>query len=267
MRSSRAALAAATVEPIISLVRTLNYSTTGDGGGATWVEVTNTGALQPWQVQSNGGARRWSIDKNQNVNALMFGARGDASISLTTLVITGTDDTAAIQNTIDFALQSSIPDIYLSPGGNRKFKTTDTLHLGWGNSFYTIRLHGTEVGGAYGGTGAGSAIFCTATDRPTINIQGARRSGVFGIAFVGQNYRHVWDQRIFGDNLSAVAADWLAPALTPAGNAPGGLQRHAPYAAITIDAAFANFDKLSESTAKRVVRFWQMAPGNLRAAG
>jgi uncharacterized protein (DUF2336 family) len=38
-------------------------------------------------------------------------------------------------------------------------------------------------------------------------------------------------------------------------------------AAITIDAAFANFDKLSESTAKRVVRFWQMAPGNLRAAG
>ncbi|MET0277069.1 MAG: DUF2336 domain-containing protein [Pseudorhodoplanes sp.] len=38
-------------------------------------------------------------------------------------------------------------------------------------------------------------------------------------------------------------------------------------AAITIDAAFANFDKLSESTAKRVVRFWQMSPGSLRAAG
>jgi len=38
-------------------------------------------------------------------------------------------------------------------------------------------------------------------------------------------------------------------------------------AAVTIDAAFANFDKLSESTAKRVVRFWQMAPGSLQAAG
>jgi uncharacterized protein (DUF2336 family) len=38
-------------------------------------------------------------------------------------------------------------------------------------------------------------------------------------------------------------------------------------ASITIDAAFANFDKLSESTAKRVVRFWQMSPGSLRAAG
>lgn len=38
-------------------------------------------------------------------------------------------------------------------------------------------------------------------------------------------------------------------------------------ATITIDAAFANFDKLSEATAKRVVRFWQMAPGSLKAAG
>ncbi len=37
--------------------------------------------------------------------------------------------------------------------------------------------------------------------------------------------------------------------------------------ATTIDAAYANFDKLSESTAKRVVRFWQMAPGSLKAAG
>ena len=34
-------------------------------------------------------------------------------------------------------------------------------------------------------------------------------------------------------------------------------------AAVTIDAALANFDKLSASTAKRVVRFWQMAPGSL----
>ncbi len=38
-------------------------------------------------------------------------------------------------------------------------------------------------------------------------------------------------------------------------------------ASVTIDAAFANFDKLSESTAQRVVRFWQVAPGSLRAAG
>jgi uncharacterized protein (DUF2336 family) len=38
-------------------------------------------------------------------------------------------------------------------------------------------------------------------------------------------------------------------------------------AASTVDAAYANFDKLSESTAKRVMRFWQAAPGNLRAAG
>ena len=34
----------------------------------------------------------------------------------------------------------------------------------------------------------------------------------------------------------------------------------------TLDAAFSNFDKLSPSTAKRVVRFWQVAPGSLRSA-
>jgi uncharacterized protein (DUF2336 family) len=38
-------------------------------------------------------------------------------------------------------------------------------------------------------------------------------------------------------------------------------------ASVTIDAAYANFDKLSESTAKRVVRFWQLSPGSLREAG
>lgn len=38
-------------------------------------------------------------------------------------------------------------------------------------------------------------------------------------------------------------------------------------AAVTIEAAYSNFDRLSEATAKRVVRFWQMAPGSLKAAG
>lgn len=34
----------------------------------------------------------------------------------------------------------------------------------------------------------------------------------------------------------------------------------------TIDAASANFDRLSAATAKRVVRFWQVAPGSLKGA-
>lgn len=34
----------------------------------------------------------------------------------------------------------------------------------------------------------------------------------------------------------------------------------------TLDAAFANFDRLSSSTAKRVVRFWQISPASLPAA-
>ena len=38
-------------------------------------------------------------------------------------------------------------------------------------------------------------------------------------------------------------------------------------ASTDIDTAHANFDKVSEATAKRVVRFWQMAPGSLRATG
>src|SRR5262249_40312517 len=33
-----------------------------------------------------------------------------------------------------------------------------------------------------------------------------------------------------------LASEWLDPQLTPSGTAPGGLQRHSPYAAITVDA-------------------------------
>ena len=49
-----------------------------------------------------------------------------------------------------------------------------------------------------------------------------------------------------------------------------GLSQHlrslAACGSADIDTAHANFDKVSEATAKRVVRFWQMAPGSLRAA-
>lgn len=38
-------------------------------------------------------------------------------------------------------------------------------------------------------------------------------------------------------------------------------------AGTAIESAHLNFDRLSESTAKRVVRFWQMSPGSLKAAG
>jgi hypothetical protein len=40
---------------------------------------------------------------------------------------------------------------------------------------------------------------------------------------------------------------------------PGSRGKGAP----SLDAASANFDRLSASTAKRVVRFWQVTPGSL----
>lgn len=68
-------------------IRFSGYAVAGDGGD--WplaVEVTNTGTLQPWQRQSNGGTRRWQL-KTDIYKLEYFGG------------ISGSDSTTAYINT------------------------------------------------------------------------------------------------------------------------------------------------------------------------
>ncbi|QTG12365.1 hypothetical protein G6M86_03515 [Agrobacterium tumefaciens] len=61
----------------MSAIRTNGFATMGDGGA--WplaIEVVNTGPLQAWQRQSNGGLRRWQL-VSETVRLEQFGAVGD----------------------------------------------------------------------------------------------------------------------------------------------------------------------------------------------
>lgn len=100
-----------------------------------------------------------------------FGAVGDGR----------TDDTTAIQSAIDFALNNRHGTVFLPEG---TYKVTKTLHLGYGwqgstGSYNTIALEGATgfSGGAYGGENQ-TKIVATFKDRPIINIQGGRVSGL-----------------------------------------------------------------------------------------
>jgi hypothetical protein len=146
--------------------------------------------------------------------------------------LTGTDNTAAIQAALDFAMQNGYSNIKFPNG---KFLISDTLNLGWGNSFYELHLKGNDRG-SYGGSLPGTTLYSTKIDRPLINISGARVDSIRGITFIGRNRVFAQFTQQFLSFFSSDPLDWIDPTLVPSGNNPGGLQSTAPYAAITIDA-------------------------------
>jgi hypothetical protein len=98
-----------------------------------------------------------------------------------------TDDTAAIQGALDYAMINGITTVFL-PDGN--YKTTDTLHVGWGYTylgvnFFTIRLVGLVPRPGASDVSHGPTISPTFKDRPVINIAGGRFSGVENLSISG----------------------------------------------------------------------------------
>lgn len=149
------------------------------------------------------------------------------------------DCAAAIQAAVDFATYNTGEEgsparisTYL-PGG--VYKTTDTIHLGYGSSFVSAFLRGDAY--RYKGEPfSGTAIVPTFSDRPAINFQGGRGSSVQDIAVIGllndwiedQNYARTGEAALADDT---VAANWNDPSLHANQDS-----RYAPYAAITVDA-------------------------------
>lgn len=146
-----------------------------------------------------------------------FGAKGDGQA----------DDTGAIQAAIDHALANRIAAVYLPSG---RYRTTDTLHLGYGETFATIALVGDEAP-AFAASTAGTLLLPTRLDRPAINVQGARMSAIRHVAIRGLNQEFIDRKaaRSFGTSDSDPSG-WLDPTIQ------GGLSRFRPYAAITVDA-------------------------------
>lgn len=165
------------------------------------------------------GVRRPTATDPAVVDVRLHGAVGDGK----------TDDTRAIQGAIDHALRTGRPAVLLPAG---QYRTTDTLHLGYGLAdFSAISLIG-EGSFAFAGTMAGATLLPTRVDRPALNVQGGRGNVIRNISIRGANHAH--GTRLTSDPTHFAAADplaWLDPAIGAA-----GLRRFAPYAAITIDA-------------------------------
>jgi hypothetical protein len=146
-----------------------------------------------------------------------FGAKGNGVA----------DDTAAIQAAIDHALKNRIAAVHLPSG---RYRTSDTLHVGYGETFTTLALVG-DAAPNFAGSTAGTLILPTRRDRPAINVQGARMSAIRHIAILGLNQEFINKRaEVPWGTSDPDDTRWLDPDLN------GGLARYKPYAAITIDA-------------------------------
>lgn len=93
---SRASVAAATILPLVSYVRTAGYYAAGDGGAALYKRASSEPS-HAGKVQSADGA--WWELADQELNVKMFGAKGDGA----------TDDWQSITNAIEYCRQTYTP--------------------------------------------------------------------------------------------------------------------------------------------------------------
>jgi hypothetical protein len=207
------------------------YSSRGDGGGGDFVWDASSTATHNWGtvVAVTGVATgRWLRVRVGNlINVRWFGAKADWNGT------TGTDNTAAIQAAIDYAMDNGKGIVFIPAG---LYKISGTLHL----FSTTLSLHSCVLEGegyAYASEApfSGTGLICTHSDQPAINIQGARGSAVRGMAIAYPTYRTFISNRSLAQIVCASyddtdPASWDDPASTA--NAES---RYTPHAAITID--------------------------------
>lgn len=209
-------------------ILTLGCNAAGDAGGGVYKRMGGA-PVAPTRAsfQSDDGAWWLYTPDARGVNWRAFGA-DPAGVG---------ECHAAIQDAIDFSVYIAKCKSY----GVGIFKTSDTLHLGYGVSFESGTIEGD--GYVYAGqTGfRGTAIMPTFSDRPALNIQGGRGSVVHGVAFVGQNLNWIVTNKLgispgAGTALvdDTVLDNWIDPGLT--GGVAQADGQYTPYAAITIDA-------------------------------
>lgn len=236
-----ALLTAATGVPsTTAFFKTLGYYARGDGGDAEYVRVAsepshgfkttvNAGAVHVEGLPKDGvistKATGAACDVTGDFNATSSGA----FTSENTVINAATDDTAAIQAAVDFALHyggnstSAQPVKVLHAG---KSRITDTIHLGYGVTAGSVAFEGVHAPLRGEDSMAGSSIVCTFSDRPMINIQGARGTTIKNLFLRG------------GLDYTGVTATVTGTTPTVESNwdAVMAVNRYAPFALITIDA-------------------------------
>lgn len=197
--------------------------------GAIYFGSTPVNGLAANFQQAGTGAviRTGQSKMRERITVADFGAIGDGVV----------DDTVAIQAAIDYAIyQSALGNkakgtVYIPSG---KYKVSNTLHLGYGDGFRSVRVVGDGIRYAADDAFCGTAISATFNDRPVFAVTGGRGTGISNMTIVGLNSS--W---VSTNGLGALAApliddtieaNWVDPAFPAAASS-----RYAPYCAIAID--------------------------------
>lgn len=194
-----------------------------------------------FKSQGLGAVTRTVQDKLAEVVSVKdFGAVGDGVA----------DDTAAIQAAIDWVGYRNLPSNASSfvptngtvfmPGG--KYRITDTIHLGYGETFRCIHLRGD--GRAFRGANnfKGTTLLVDFNDRPAIAISGGRSNSIQALTITPTSARSnaTWiaSQKL-GNSQAApliddlIAANWVPPTWPASASS-----RYAPFCGIAIDPYF-----------------------------
>jgi hypothetical protein len=236
----------ATIDSAVKMLFLGGYYSLGDGGHALYKKVTEDGsALKPWQFRSNANTVRWELvaDPAEGVNTRQLGAKHDANGSIAnslTTAFTGTDDTAAIQATIDYAIYSGAKCKVRIAAGNTRI--TKTIHLGYGEAFRSVIVEGAgqKLLGESGFNG--TCVFVDLRDSsgvllangPAFNIQGARKSALRDITIVGKAGQWIYSHDLGGGGYTlddTVGANWVDTGLPAAATS-----RFSPYCGVCVDA-------------------------------
>jgi hypothetical protein len=253
-----AALVAATIPAHVQIVTVTSMSGTVWAPNASACSLNfarGTGTPTGIYGELLNGMTYWEpIYSTSPVHACEFGTIADgvltANYTTGAVVITGTDNTPMIQAAINFALQNLHEGLCLDDG---RYKITDTIHLGYGETFHDLGLKSCSAGRASFDLG-GPTLLPTFFDRCAVNVQGARTDSIQGLAIIGQNYAYAFSSA-FPAIFPTTPSGWLLPAITPTGTNPGGLQRYAPYGGVCTDGyagtppsqlgAFANYPSVT----------------------
>ncbi len=145
--------------------------------------------------------------------------------------MTGTDNSTALQNIINYALQNNKVSIVLPDG---VYLVNDSLQAGWGNVFTSLCIQSFSRGQTSAASGV--TLLFPRKDRYAINFQGMRSACLKGITMIGPNINYATVGQMFNSSLSSDARDWIAPDLDTTGVSSGGLNTNAPLAGVTVDA-------------------------------
>ena len=181
-------------------------------------------ARQSYTQGGTGSVARTVTNKLQeSVSVKDFGAVGDGI----------TDDTAAIQNAINYAMYLATPKIGIVRIPSGKYLISDSIQLGYGTSFRSIRFIGDGIAENGEANFGGTTILTNFGDRPALVIQGGFNSGIEGMTILGVNESFVVTNKLgqYDCNIDdTIETNWLGSNLGANAN-----NRYAMYCGIAVD--------------------------------